>query len=188
MVNTKMTVIADKIRTLLGITAKMGLDAMAAHLGTEQTNIENAFSAVGNKGGNVPSSKTSGNLASAINSIPTGVSVQTHTGTFTTNYQGSASVSGLGFKPDFVAIDGGTSMAGSSSGIPIFNGAAFTAGGVNKSTMMIAPPEYSQHMLTGIIVTQSNNGFSVTAKNVAADFTESACANRTIRYVAVKYT
>lgn len=33
-------------------------------------NISAAFTAVGNKGGTVPSSKTSGNLATAINSIP----------------------------------------------------------------------------------------------------------------------
>lgn len=69
-VNSKMTAIADTIRALLGLSGTMGLDAMATNLGTEQTNIANAFTAVGNKGGAVPSSKVSGNLASAIASIP----------------------------------------------------------------------------------------------------------------------
>lgn len=34
VVNSKMTAIADKIRDLLGISDKMGLDAMATNLGT----------------------------------------------------------------------------------------------------------------------------------------------------------
>lgn len=33
-VNSKLTAIADKIRSLLGISGKMGLDDMAANLGT----------------------------------------------------------------------------------------------------------------------------------------------------------
>lgn len=33
-VNSKMTAIADKIRSLLGLTGIMGLDAMANNLGT----------------------------------------------------------------------------------------------------------------------------------------------------------
>lgn len=70
-VKEKMTAIADKIRALLGISGTMGLDAMAANLGTEQTNVSAAFTAIGNKGGTVPSSKVSGNLASAIRTIPT---------------------------------------------------------------------------------------------------------------------
>lgn len=34
VVNSKMTAIADKIRDLLGISDKMGLDSMATNLGT----------------------------------------------------------------------------------------------------------------------------------------------------------
>ena len=71
-VNEKMTAIADKIRALLGISDTMGLDAMANNLAAEQTNVRAAFTAIGNKGGTVPPSKVSGNLASAIVTIPTG--------------------------------------------------------------------------------------------------------------------
>ena len=39
-VNAKMTAIADKIRTLLGITGKMGLDAMATHLEEVTNEVE----------------------------------------------------------------------------------------------------------------------------------------------------
>lgn len=72
-INSKMTAIADKIRAICGITGVMGLDAMSTNLRTVQANIIDAFTAVSNKGGIVPSSKVSGNLATAINSISDGV-------------------------------------------------------------------------------------------------------------------
>jgi hypothetical protein len=68
-----MTSIADKIRTIRGTSGSMGLDAMATGLDVVQTDMTAAFSAVGDKGGTVPSSKVSGNLAAAINSIPAGM-------------------------------------------------------------------------------------------------------------------
>lgn len=39
-VNSKMTAIADKIRTLLGITGTMGMDAMATNLGKAVTEVD----------------------------------------------------------------------------------------------------------------------------------------------------
>lgn len=71
-VNSAMTAIADEIRSILGISGSMGLDAMGTNLGTVRNDLSNAFAAVGNKGGTVPASKVSGNLASAIASIVTG--------------------------------------------------------------------------------------------------------------------
>ena len=71
-INTAMTAIADKIRGLLGLSGAMGLDAMASNLAVEQANITDAFAAVSSKGGTVPESKVSGNLAAAIGTISTG--------------------------------------------------------------------------------------------------------------------
>ena len=71
-VNSAMTAIADEIRSILGISGSMGLDAMGTNLGTVRNDLTSAFAAVGNKGGTVPASKVSGNLASAIASIVTG--------------------------------------------------------------------------------------------------------------------
>lgn len=71
-VNSAMTAIADEIRSILGISGSMGLDAMETNLGTVRNDLSNAFAAVGNKGGTVPASKVSGNLAGAIASIVTG--------------------------------------------------------------------------------------------------------------------
>ena len=71
-INTAMTAIADKIRGLLGLSGAMGLDAMASNLAVEQTNIADAYAVVSSKGGTVPESKVSGNLAAAIGTISTG--------------------------------------------------------------------------------------------------------------------
>lgn len=38
--NSKMTAIADKIRSILGISGTMGLDAMATNLGTVQNSVD----------------------------------------------------------------------------------------------------------------------------------------------------
>lgn len=63
---------ADKIRILNGVEGGMTTAQMDSNLDVANTNIENAFTAVGNKGGTIPQSKISGNLANAINSIPEG--------------------------------------------------------------------------------------------------------------------
>ena len=68
-VNTKMTAIADKIRTLLGVSGKMGLDAMDANLDTACTEVSNAYAAITEKGGTVPEALNIVNLSAAINSL-----------------------------------------------------------------------------------------------------------------------
>lgn len=67
--------------------------------------VSDAFTAIGNKGGTVPSSKVSGNLATAIQSIPSGVTVKAATGTITANgnYEPHINVN-CGFSPDVVFI------------------------------------------------------------------------------------
>ena len=97
-VDSKMKNIANQIRSLLGISEEMGLDEMTTNLITEQINVVNAFASVGNKGGTVPDSKVSANLVAAIESIPTGVTVQKTSGYFTTK-RGRATIN-LGFQPD----------------------------------------------------------------------------------------
>lgn len=180
-VNSKMTAIADKIRALLGVSGKMGLDAMATNLGTEQTNVANAFTSIGNKGGTVPSSKVSGNLASAINSIPEGVTITRKSGTLTTNTSGKATVN-CGFKPDLVAINGG--QTGSTK---IFCAAMFTEGNITSTGFTIAPPS-SNYIFTNLQIDQNNTGFSVIAVDTTSSFGTSAAENRQIPYVAMKYT
>jgi hypothetical protein len=83
-VNSKMTAVADQIRGLLGLTGAMGLDAMAANLETEKTNITNALTALAEKGVTVPAGANSGNLAGLIAAIEAGGGLVA-SGSFTVN-------------------------------------------------------------------------------------------------------
>lgn len=66
--------------------------------------VSDAFTAIGNKGGTVPESKTSGNLASAIASIPSGgATVRRAEGTFQVDGTDFIVVN-VGFKPDVVML------------------------------------------------------------------------------------
>lgn len=71
-VNSKMTAIADQIRALLGLTGTMGLDEMATHLGTEQSNVTAALAAIADKGVTVPDGSNSDSLAALIAAIEAG--------------------------------------------------------------------------------------------------------------------
>lgn len=129
-------------------------------------------------------------LLAMANNLPdatTGTNVQTKSGTVTTNSSGTATAS-CGFKPDFVAFDGGTVPSGSSAGTKVFVGAAFTAGNVTKSSVTITPSNGNTHIQTILAVSQTSTGFSISAKNLSAAFEESNCTSRTLSYVAVKYT
>ena len=106
-VHSKMTALADKIRALLGISETLSLDAMAEKLETESLHVADAFAAIGSKGGTVPASTVSGNLAAAVNSIPDYVPVQSVSGTVTVTYDADRNtVVTCGFVPDIVMISG----------------------------------------------------------------------------------
>lgn len=182
-VNSNMTAIADKIRALLGLSGTMGLDAMATNLETEQTNIANAFTAVGNKGGTVPSSKVSGNLTDAIASIPDGVQVQIKTGTVT-GVSGSAKTVNVGFKPDAVFITGKNSQ---DNNAVYHAGAAFTQGNVTSAKSMFAPPG-SGYVMSTLTLAQTSTGFSVKGTKLSTSFSSSNESNRSLDYIAIKYT
>lgn len=182
-INTKMTAIADRIRALLGLSGTMGLDAMATNLATEQTNVNNAFTAVNSKGGDVPSSKVSGNLATAINSIPTGVTVQRKSGTFTTDSSGNATVT-CGFKPDLVVLH--RSEGSSSKDIEFSCAAAFAE---DKRKSMISLGLWGNTVIIyRTVVSRSDTGFSISdMMALNADGSQST-PETTFSYIAVKYT
>lgn len=116
-VNEKMTAIANKIRSLLGLSGKMGLDAMAANLDAEQANVAAAFAAIAEKGVSVPDGGTSGALAAAIAAIPSG-GVTIKTGAFTVTTTDTAEVieHGMGCIPGTIfVIKNESDISGSSS-------------------------------------------------------------------------
>ena len=71
-VNDKMTAIADKIRTLVGATGTMGLDAMATNVGTANTAVASAITALTDKGVTVPDGTNVTGLAELISAIEAG--------------------------------------------------------------------------------------------------------------------
>jgi len=186
MVSTKMTAIADKIRSILGITGKMGLDAMATNLGTEQTNVENAFTAVGNKGGTVPSSKISGNLASAIASIPEGVTVQRDSGSFTTNNNGAATVN-CGFQPDVVIVTGFTYSGSNGTMGEMQLAFVFPEKTTTRIANMVAYND--TYAMIEANITISSSGFTINKMTSYDDnWSTTTLKNKTYNYVAIKYS
>lgn len=177
MVNEKMTTIADKIRGLLGISEKMGLDAMAANLETEKTNVVNAFAAVKDKGGTFTDAQISANLAAAISTISTGAEIKTKSGNFSAS-GGSATVN-CGFKPDLVVITNNITYQGYASA-----GFAFTASGkTNLETAIWGST--SAFIIISIQCQQSSTGFSV---NITEYEEDPVSYSGSLSYIAVKYT
>lgn len=180
MVNTKMTTIAEKIRSLLGITGKMGLDAMATNLETEQANIDAAYAAISTKGGTVPSSKVSGNLASAIASISLGVDVQRNSGSFSTS-RGQATVN-CGFKPDVVFVKG-TSFSEDNI---LYNPSQSIVFSEDDRNIPLTTMHTSSGTLD-LFWEQKSNGFSVNIYAYDLDWKEVSPPS-SLNYVAIKYT
>ena len=102
-VNSKMTAIADKIRTLRGISGTMGLDTMATHIGNEQTAITAALAALVEKGVDVPAGSTSDALAGLIGAIESGGGATIATGSFKPSFSNPnhTVTHGLGVVPNF---------------------------------------------------------------------------------------
>lgn len=71
-VASKMTAIADKVRSIGGSSGALTLDQMAAHLNTARNYMDESYECVGSKGGTLPDSKVIANLPDAIRSIPEG--------------------------------------------------------------------------------------------------------------------
>ena len=181
-VSSELTAIANKIRALLGLTGTMGLSDMNTNLGAEQTNIANAYEAISNMGGTVPSSQISGGLATAINSIPKGATVQVKTGTVT-GVSGSAKTVKCGFKADAVFFTGSNPY-----GESIYHGGvALTAKNVTSAKMLFAAPSTS-YIYSIFEVKQTSEGFSVAGVRISTSGSQSNESNRSLDYIAIKYT
>ena len=143
--------------------------------------VSDAFTAIGNKGGTVPSSKVSGNLATAINSIPSGVTVQTKSGSFTTDTSGNATVN-CGFSPDVVQV-----AVGTDNGYTLVAAANFHSANTTKINCP-ANYEVGDIGLADFFFTKTTTGFSVTADTYKWDWTEGNLSKKTLNYTAVKFT
>lgn len=178
IVYEKMTAIADGIRSLLGITNTMGLDEMAENLKTESANIESAYAAVNSKGGTVPDSKISGNLADAISSIALGISIQRKSGSFTTR-SGRATVD-CGFQPDLFYFTTGGKM----DGYLMTGCLAFLESG---SSQINTTTWDSSDNIIDAFATRNSTGVSISMKTYDDAMAESDYDGK-FSFVAVKYS
>lgn len=121
-------------------------------------------------------------IAARIAAIETGVTVQRASGTFTTNSSGTASVD-CGFKPDVVLFIGRHPYNNGlyHAGVDFYNSE------LTNMYTLVTPLNLS-FIFTDIFVTQTSNGFSVSAKKFDNSFRESIESNRSIDYIAIKYT
>ena len=181
IVGEKMSAIANLIRTILGTTEKMGVDAIATNLESILTGLENAYTAVGSKNGTIPEQKTIGNLANAIGTVNAGVHVQKKSGWFTTNNKGNATVN-CGFLPDMVFFTVNESKQGY-----LYNCAAAFAECNSNSIDLSMWTTHAYFALFDIMVTRTASGFSITACT-RTEALEKNYSELTFNYIAVKYT
>lgn len=143
-------------------------------------NVSAAFTAIGNKGGTVPSSKVSGNLASAIQSIPEGATVQRKNGTFTTNGDDYVSVD-CGFSPDVLIL-----FAPETNGEGEYYNMAFPFGETGETEHRA-----QCEIMEGIVycgVTKQTNGFRLDFCNFFTFDWEYQETIYNLTYLAIKYT
>ena len=137
-------------------------------------NISAAFAAVGQLGGTLPASEVSGNLASAIGTIPT-------------NSSAKATVN-CGFKPDYAIFIDPRSAEGAASGYVLSATAHFC---YNPSKLtnfaVVAQVLNDDYRLISFDVEQTNTGFAVLAENIDYTGGYSNAANTTFKYYAAKY-
>lgn len=193
-VNSKMTAIANKIRSLLGTSGTMNLDAMATNLNIIQNNISSAFTAIRNKGGTVPSSKVSGNLVSSINSIPSGTTVQKKTGSFTFDTSSGTATVNCGFIPDLVVIKGVIDNGYGEANATFAKNEHFgTHSNISSAIfvqMVYDDPYFKYFGLTfgaggnGAAI----NGFWIQSMLFDRSFSQTGYVQGTLEYIAVKYT
>lgn len=180
-VNSKMTAIADQIRELRGMSGSLSLNTMNTRLEEVRGYISDAFTAIGNKGGSLPGYQVSPNLATAINSIPDGVTVKKASGTITTDSQGSFHAD-CGFEPDSVILFEQTEQSYDSI---VFLTSDVGFPGLQPSATV------GQGVLKGICETFAENGMLGFYGNVWGwnwDWSKGTfMCNATYEYLAIKY-
>ena len=186
-IKTKMTAIADKLRAMLGTTDSLTLDGMAASLDTQAAQVAASFSAVAEKGGTVPVSQLASTLPDAIRTIPSGVEVQTASGSFTTTTKGVGTIN-CGFQPDLIVLYVSTTTV---DGVRYEN---------NLSLAIAERKQTSGHTLNNLswyddanlmeveLTSLSGSGATLLLAGYDASWNYGYASRRTFSWKAVKYT
>jgi hypothetical protein len=131
----------------------------------------------------------SGNIVTGTHECETAaVAAQVATGTVTGVGGTAKSVtckdkSGNTFKPDAVFFTGTVPYDGSKA----HAGIAFTAGNVTSMQTLFGASSTS-YVLSSFNVTQTSTGFTVSGKRVDTSLSQSNESNRSLNYIAIKYT
>ena len=118
----------------------------------------------------------------AIDAISTGVTVQVKTGTVT-GVSGSAQTVSCGFKPDAVFFTGRDAITQDN----VHCGVAFTEANVTSMRTLFASSSTS-YLFSVLTVGQTSSGFSVSGKRLSTSGTQTNESNRSLNYIAIKYT
>lgn len=190
----KLAAIANKIRNLLGVTRKMGIDSMPNELSTIQTDVQNAYSAIAEKGGAVDGQNLTGGLTSAIRSIPDGVIVQRAEGTVKLK-EFSFNIN-CGFRPDLIYFEFGTRRLSFGDNPNYFHkdcnlstAIAFNEEKRSGDATVIGTYSFDDKDVMVFVGSRTDTGATFTYQLKTATGTDvSFLRTPSVRYVAVKYT
>lgn len=118
----------------------------------------------------------------AIDAISTGVTVQVKTGTVT-GVSGTAKTVRCGFKPDAVFFTGRDAIMQAN----VHCGVAFKEANVTSMETLFGTAS-SSYLFSILTVTQNSSGFSVSGKRLSTSGTQTNESNRSLSYIAIKYT
>lgn len=126
----------------------------------------------------------SGNIVTGTHECETAaVAAQVATGTVT-RVSGTAKTVNCGFKPDLVIFTGTNPQNNNSK---VHAGVSFTAANVTSMQTYFAPPSTS-YAFSVFTVTQTTTGFTVEGIRINTSFDQSNESNRSLSYIAIKYT
>lgn len=118
---------------------------------------------------------------SAIDAISKGVTIQRKTGTV--SISGTDKSVECGFKPDAVFFTGKDPYGGTTN----HGGVAFHESGATSLGTYFSPPSTS-YIMSWWTVTQTSTGFKVKGSKLSTSAQQSSESNRSVNYIAIKYT
>ena len=144
--------------------------------------LKTVADSIRSKAGKTGELKFPDEFKSVVDGIVTGTTAQIKTGTVT-GVSGTAKTVDCGFKPDAIFFTGTSSYNNQKH----HAGVAFTAGNVT-STKTLFPGSSSSYVLSSFTVTQTSSGFSVSGIRLDTSLKETNESNRSLSYIAIKYT
>lgn len=143
--------------------------------------LESVAESIRSKGGTSEQLAFPDGFKSAIDAISKGVTIQRKTGTV--SISGTDKSVECGLKPDAVFFTGTVPYTGEA----VHAGVAFTEKNVTSMATMFSGPS-SSYVLSSFTVTQTSTGFTVKGVKLNTSLEQSNESNRSVNYIAIKYT